>query len=195
MGLKRLLLAENIVINGDFSDGSNGWNSLYAYLSVYPKTLRVTASGGSALARFGRQIGTWALGKKVYAKFRVRVTNSNCNKMYLQLKNTGITGVNRASFQVDNPISNQWYPFSVLGTGDGTSAMWLAGIHEYADAATANGKVMEVQEVLAIDLPALFGLGNEPQIEFCDAMFANWFDGSRVIAPVISRRPSLLRQA
>jgi hypothetical protein len=55
----------------------------------------------------------------------------------------------------------------------------------YTDAATANGKVMEVQEVMCIDLSTPFGLTNEPiATEFSDMLtYAGtpFFNGTRNI--------------
>ena len=49
--------------------------------------------------------------------------------------------------------------------------------HRYVDAATANGKVMEVQKVLSINLTATFGAGNEPSLGERNLLFNNYFEG------------------
>lgn len=69
--------------------------------------------------------------------------------------------------------------------------------HTYADAATANGKVANVQYQLLIDLTALFGAGNEPTVAQMDALMAqfpnSWFDGTKNIAENDMLMQQLLR--
>ena len=109
----------------------------------------------------------------------MRVTNSVTSNMKIYVLSTGMTSI--LTTPINNPVINTWYLHSgVLTCGaGGTSNLTIAPIAVYADATTANGKVMEVQEVFSVDLTSLFGAGNEPQtVQQCDEMFSNWFDGS-----------------
>jgi len=173
----------NIVQNGNFASGTSGWSAagVTATVTINNGTLNITGSGTSTTVVAEQvQINsiTPLIGHKVYGKIRFRVTNSNCTNIGYQIDGSS-GGTNNYFVNVTNPVQNNWYQSSGIATvgSDFTGNVRLVLLHIYADAATANGKVMEVQQVLVIDLTSLFGAGNEPTTQQCDEMFS-WFDGS-----------------
>ena len=167
----------NFVTNGNFANGTTGWfASPSAVITAANNILTCTGNGGDDIPRFvAPDNPSLFVGKTVYGRFRVRVTNALCAyaSFYVLTPDVRFVG------QIISPVENTWYELSGLVVTPGTGTMGtMVFIHGYADAATANGKVMEVQEVMLIDLTALFGAGNEPSAAWCDANFPTWFDGT-----------------
>jgi hypothetical protein len=79
-----------------------------------------------------------------------------------------------------SPVQNQWYDLTHIFTipSDGAGNTNIQFFSEYENTATANGKVLEVKEVIALDLTAIFGAGKEPTVEQMDAFIAKtgWFN-------------------
>lgn len=168
----------NSVANGNFANGTTGWNAANSSITASNNTLSNTGNGGSANPYFktSNTIIASVHGKKIYSKARVRVTNANCLSISFALR-YGTTNFPTAAYgnpQINNPVQNQWYNISSIvalnssDTGFSSDCIVLTQ-HSYADSATANGKVMEVQQAMAVDLTAIFGSGNEPDIDWCDA--------------------------
>jgi len=181
MGLRRSFKPTNLIANGNFANGTTGWDGgANATISASNNVLSVTGNGTTAYI-VGKQTTSIAVapGNKMYVKGLARVTNSGCPNMYLEID--GSTGGDERSIARSNPVQNQWYPLSNVLTqaADFTGNLVLKPWHTYADAATANGKVMEIKEVITIDLTALFGAGKEPNKAWCDTnIHAAWFDGT-----------------
>lgn len=172
--LKRVSRARNLVTNGNFANGTTGWSASGATNTVANNTLTNTASG---VAVSGFLYGTAfapAIGDKLYLRSKQKVTNTNSILMRLYVYDGTASIV--AQDQV-NPTINTQYLMSGVITTTRLSSHNLYMFHQYVDAATANGKVMEVQEVMLINLATLFGAGNEPTAAWCDANFPLWFDG------------------
>lgn len=170
----------NVVQNGNFANGTSGW---LATSSTHLVNNNICVNTGNGATMYpGEEQNTsisCITGKKLYVKARGRVTNGSASS--LQILIAGTTGGGNLTVKMlSNPIQNIWYDLSGIVTFGETNTGYVRFkmLHVYSDAATANGKVMEVQEVMAIDLTALFGAGNEPTAVQCDRMFANWFDGT-----------------
>jgi hypothetical protein len=170
----------NLVANGDASDGTTEWTGSNATLSASSNTLSVTGNGGSAAPRVLGYTGAATIGNKYYVKARIRVTNNSCTLIRTHLGGVWAT-------VVSSPTANEWYPAGVVINASSVYAYTIFD-HSYADAATANGKVMEVQYVLAIDLTAQFGAGNEPTTTKMSADLlhyapvTSWFDGTASVS-------------
>lgn len=154
---------QNLITNGDFSNGTTGWSG---YASVNTVGNNILANSPTGEETYGVALSTMAnvnIGNKCYVRLRARATSAFCNKIRNLV-------VDDACF-VDNPIQNEWYDFTFIRTAtvvDNNIALY----HFYADAPTANGKVMEAKEVMVINLTAIFGAGNEPSKEWCDINIA-----------------------
>lgn len=170
--------AQNIVTNGDFANGTDGWSGTYATNTTSNNTLYNTTSGTQAMG-FAQHspLSAFEVNKKVYIRARFK----------------GNSSMTSTKIRVQSTVDYSWQPTVAALTSNFTNYNTISGIvtytnnhtkrlmleHTYPDAVTANGKVMEVQQVLAIDLTALFGAGNEPTQQQCDEMFAGWFDGTK----------------
>lgn len=181
------LFATNSVTNGDFSNGKTGWAGSNSTISGLDNTLLITGNGTASNPRV-YQVDIFDLSKKYHTKLKVRVTNANC--LFLNIY-VGSDNVVIATIQ--NPVQNQWYDISNVITSLGIAKRAIYISHEYADSATANGKVMEVQGVHAINLTTLFGAGNEPTKEQMDWIFTErdrlglgHLNGTQELLPMVS---------
>jgi hypothetical protein len=172
---KRLIMMgrkfKNLVRNGNFASGTDGYYGAAAVLAASDGILSVTGSGTSAnvYIRTGVELNLSAAAKG-YARIKFRVTNSVCSKLYAytiwQSKETEIQAIS-------NPIKDQWYYLDVPSTeinmvsGSGNLTIFIR--MNYADANTAKDKVMEVESIVFINKTAEFGEGNEPDQAWCDA--------------------------
>jgi hypothetical protein len=161
----------NLVVNGDFSNGTTGWNRAVAHgrdstISASSNTLTVVGASASQ-AGVNSGSGVFQDNKKYYCRCIAKVTNDICQSISLR------RGANTGIITINNPVKNQQYTLSgVITTGIVGTESFIQVFHQYVDNATATGKVMEIQQVSTIDLTALFGAGNEPTLAQCDAMFA-----------------------
>ena len=169
----------SLMTNGDFSIGTTGWASAGGVLSASSNTLTITGNGVTANP-YASQALAMVLNHKYYIRSKMKVTNASCNQ--IRTRFAGGSG----ELIVTSPIANQQYSMSMVLTSLDSVNYTNAVQHTYADAATANGKVMEVQYVLCIDLTAAFGAGNEPTAAEMDAILAyyanSWFNGTVNIA-------------
>jgi phage minor structural protein len=100
------------------------------------------------------------IGHKYYIRARIKITNSVC--VQSRVIYGGVDSV-----IVSSPVINQVYDASTVMTATTTSANMVL-IHQYASAAIANGKVMEVTELVIIDLTIKYGAGLERTVAQMD---------------------------
>ncbi|HSQ88111.1 hypothetical protein, partial [Romboutsia sp.] len=146
-----------IVKNGNFANGTTSWTSVYGTNTVSNGVLSNTGvgTGNSPIAEPIYSVTVNPL-SKYYFKARVRVTNSSCQSIIVRYDGT-TTGTDKDVYSISSPVQNQWYDISVIATPptDATGNLRTLLRHQYIDATTANGKVMEVQNVMTLDLTAL----------------------------------------
>ncbi len=177
MGLRRSFKATNVVRNGNFPS-TTGWGSAYSTSTVSDNILSNTGNGGNATA-YVEDINTGVRisGHKYYARASMMAVDPACNRLILLIAG-GTTTIN-----TDTPTSGVWYTVSGVGTAASSSNSIIACQHRYADAATANGKVMKAKEVIVIDLtnilPAdILALSDANLKAWCDLNIPYWFDGT-----------------
>ncbi|GAB6086499.1 hypothetical protein [Alkaliphilus crotonatoxidans] len=176
----------NLVQNGNFKDGISGWVPGVSTISATNQIMSITGSGTTRWP----QAYTTALkaqfktGKKYFIRLRARVTNADAEFLSLMFyDSSGSHHAGRA--EVSSPVANQWYEaYAIITTTtDQGAPSRLYCRHTYPDAATANGKVMEVQEVIALDLdqyPDLQGLTAEE----INAQIPGYIDGMQSVENV-----------
>lgn len=147
---------EELVSNPNFDDGTTGWGLSAASNSVTDGILSNTGNGTSRSA-FAIHVTSAPVDitQNYVSKIRFRVTNSDCTELNVIFDGT-TGGTNKTVIQQLTPTINQWYELDVLDTlpSDATGDFRILIQHVYADSATANGKVMEVDYVYAIPLPS-----------------------------------------
>jgi len=147
--------------------------------------LSITGTGTN-LAVYGGQIqlaggALWAngVGSKFYAVCYGMVTNADAQQLSVKLYPG--TGDILETAIVATPTINTVYKLSGIFTQTNQSGAGSIRIkHSYADAATANTKVMQVQKVMLepiIGLPEL-ALSDANLLTWCDNNIPTWFDGT-----------------
>jgi hypothetical protein len=172
---------QNIANNGNFANGTTNWNHAPGgTIASNDNTLVVTADG-TQINTDARQTTNvkFSPSGKIYVRAKMRVTNANCT--FIKFNLFGDAGMSRYVGTQANPVSNQWYIISGIFTNNvpDVGDIKLQLQQTYPDAATANGKVMEVQEVMSIDLTSA-GL-DALTVDQCNQRFPNWFDGVKSI--------------
>lgn len=181
------LSAVNLVKNGNFVNGTTGWTGAGSIITANNNTLFVTANGSSntPYVKTGTLIPSVVSSTKIYARSKLRVTNSVCSKLNFGVYygNTGAPTTMVGSLSINSPSNGTWYDLSIIEEFKSTDNYWshqnllALAQHIYPDVSTANGKVMDVQNYIAVNLTALFGAGNEPDLATCDKLFGIYFDG------------------
>jgi hypothetical protein len=163
-----------IIQNGNFASGTTGWIANAASHSVTNNILSNTCDGSSNTPNEAQSTNIpYYTNQKVYVRATVRVTSSLASLIRLKIRGS-TSGTSLTVAQQNAPTQNQWYVLSAVATMpvDSVGNVRIYAFHEYADVATANGKVMEVKEVVLIDLTS-HGLDALTQAQ-CDARFPNW---------------------
>lgn len=178
----------NIVLNGNFASGTTGWSGANANISTANNVLAATGTGTSNNVSALQTTGTaCSTGKKLYIRTLIRSTASECKNLVFYVR--GSTGGLVAGWQkgTGTVTQNEWYTSFAVVTLDATfTGNILARLQaDFVDAATANGKVMEIKEVITIDLTEIFGVGLEPTAaqmqRWLDIFSAGWFDTTKSI--------------
>jgi hypothetical protein len=165
----------NLLTNGNFVD-TTGWGVNNSAISASNNILSVTGNGGGAYPEANKSTLTaCATGKKLYVACLAQVTNSSALNIFTVIQ--GTTGGQQVAKNQTVPTIDTWYKLTgiVTLTAVETGNIKFVIYPRYADAATANGKVMKVKEVLVVDLTTMFGSGNEPSTGDCDNIF-NFID-------------------
>ena len=112
-----------------------------------------------------------------YAK--AKVTNSDCEELNLRLREGTLITLDNQSF----PTIDENYELYAKRTIASEFASYYYRIDsQYADAATANGKVMEVQEVMAINMTAL-GIESKTEAEMLAMARGAYIEGLQGTEP------------
>jgi len=148
-----LLDAEQLVTNGDFSDGTTGFGTDAASISVVSDNLLVQANGTQVYGAINYPISTpLVVGNKYYLVQKSKVDSSVCASIQTYV-NDG-SGARQITIIV-NPTYNTWYFNSGIITAQSNVSHVFVTLHVYADATTANGKVMTVDYVYEFNLSTL----------------------------------------
>lgn len=150
----------NVVSNGDFSNGTAGWTAAAATIAAAANVLSITGTGTAQFPQTRQTLGiACQTARKLYIRIKCRVTTTDATSLFMQVTGS-VGGSNLTVYNQATPTQNQWYTLSGIATlTDQTGSVKLAFGHGYADAATANGKVMQVEGlpngVMTIDVDTL----------------------------------------
>lgn len=175
----------NLISNGNFAD-TTGWASGNANLTAADNVLSITGTGASASPEANQNTNLdCAENKIIYAKCLARVTNAVSSAMRIVI--FGTTGGAALLTAQTSPVQNTWYTLSgnLTLTAAFTGKVQPDVYSMYADAATANGKVLQVKKFILLDLTSIFGAGLEPSAaqvtRWLDIFSAGWFDTTKAI--------------
>ena len=166
----------NIVTNGNFV-GTSNWTPIYSTVSASNNILSITGNGGNAraIAQIG-QIIQFDESMRIFACAKVRVTNDACE--YIRIATA--SGYNET--KIVKPVKDKWYTIATLQSTKRTEKLNLMYFdHAYSDATTANGKVMEVKEVIAFDAMEVFS-EYPPMYKLLNIInYNSWWEGEEEV--------------
>lgn len=171
VGLKGLT-ASNIINGQGYS--LDGWENVGAqmYLGVGERAgyFEVDTTGGVA-PYYGFAV---ASGHKYYSR-AIYATNADSGALRAELR-SGVSNVSNLWVLEAPQATDAIISGVVTATNDGDRIVLsrTAGLEA----------LFWLKNWILIDLTATFGAGNEPDKDTCDKMFADWFDGTRSVAPV-----------
>jgi len=165
----------NFLLRGNFpADFATSWAaSSGAVLSAASNILSVTgnSSGTIAMARNQTAVATYN-GQKVFLRAKMKVTNSVCDSFKLAIYNGDTKGKETLTPSI-NVQSTEYINLKYLNAGSADMRVDIS--HTYADGTEKNGKVMEVQEVVACDLTAAYAEGYVPIAGEFNAAYPDYF--------------------
>lgn len=166
----------NIVTNGNFV-GTSNWGTIYSTVSASNNILSITGNGGNARA-IAQIVQTIQFDEsmRIFACAKVRVTNDACEFMTI----TSAGG--HYQTKIVKPVKDKWYTIALLQNAGRTENLNLMYFdHSYSDATTANGKVMEVKEVIAFDAMEVFS-EYPPMYKLLNIINYNaWWEGEKEV--------------
>ena len=146
---------DNLLPSGNF-ENTTGWSSYASNLAVASNTLSATATGSASyFEAYRTSIISASKNRKYLVKARMRTTDIGATIMYLFLAGTNSGYL--VSTVATSPVQNQWYDAEYIFTVDATITGNLKFGYRcgFADSATANGKIMELQEAIVLDVTEL----------------------------------------
>lgn len=171
----------NHIENGDFRSGTDKWSALSgSNITHGDKALNVNGNGNTFMVRAYQYSGIpYKLGSKVYVRAEFEINNDNCNRAGFYIRSSSAPASNETFIMQTSPNKNK--KFIMSGVVDITDAKGsgFVGVYaraDYEDGATANGTVMKVRNVIALNLTEDFGKGNEPDRESLDNLISAYPD-------------------
>lgn len=161
--------ATNIVTNGNFANGTTGW----------------VAPAGGSISATGNELSSTAVATGTFVFQTLSPTTIAEHLYYGRAKVKTISNLvalrigTTASFHSGNGL---YQTLSVVH-----KATNPAHSLNVIDNRTSGWDFIKIMEAMAIDLTATFGAGNEPTVAQCNAMFPNWFDGTKSTLSVRAR--------
>lgn len=176
MGLRRSFKPSNIVHGLKVTD----WTTI-ASNNVMNGNILINTGDGVTFEPDARNATgmSFIAGEKVYVRAKSAVTNAVCTSFGLYIHD-GVNFITAIEVQ-RTPTQNIFYPLSGLYLFTANISNLVIRLrHVYADPATANGKVMQSQDVIGIKVSTLpieiQNMSNDDLKAFCDAI--PWFDGT-----------------
>lgn len=167
---------KNIVTNGNFV-GTSNWGAVHSTVSASNNILSITGNGNNAVAisQIVQEI-QFDESMRIFVCAKVRVTNDACEYM------TIVTASGYYETKIVKPVKDKWYTIATLQSTKRTEKLNLMRFdHAYSDATTANGKVMEVKEVIAFDAMKVFDIV-PPLYKLMNIIkYNDWWEGEKEV--------------
>lgn len=188
----RIVDATNLLSDSTFNSWeSNSW--LYygsSGASVNSPVLRVVGTGalvGVGIYTTAANRITGGEGRILYLRGTMRVTDPGATTIRMHIQ---AGGAQVSPPQISAPVENQWYTMSA----NLTSPAEFEGLQlqtyaqgRWPSGASADGKGVEMQHFMLLDLTRIFGVGNEPAKEDIDdalLAYGGHFEGTRSLRVV-----------
>lgn len=145
----------NLIVNGDFSQGSTSWTNLYSDFSIESNRLKVSGNNTNIAARAYQVLSNLKIGNKLFVSFDCVYFNQNY-RFRLDWRNSSQTT------NIGNTISTIGKYSFIFDIIDTTQLVYFA---QDANDKSANDNIYIIDNVVAYDLTSIFGAGNEPSLE------------------------------
>ena len=169
----------NALTNGDFSNGITGWSPYGSTLSSSNGSLFATGNGSGVFVLAGQTTSlTTQQGRKYYVNAEMKSNSSLVSLMYIELYSASTW---LGDTRISNPVANKSYIVSGLITNSSasTSNLRIQATQMYGNVNDANGRKLEVRNIILIDLTTSFTAGNEPtQTQMDNNLNKVWIDSS-----------------
>ena len=171
----------NLFTNGDFSNGSTGWDTsipetTYAVANGILTATRMTDGNSVILIR--KQAGETPPNSVLYTRYRVRVLHAGATSISINYGGA----VNTI---ISSPNANQWYDAIDRYTSGGNAYLRSGVRAVYQTGQALTGYAIEVDYGIHINLTQMFGSGNEPTKEEMDLLISimgvTYFEGEITI--------------
>ena len=165
----------NLVTNGSFEDGINGWNTSFNFSTELITDYSFSKYGNNSFyisfdtgGWYKQTVSDIVEGNIYYASIYLNVVDVNSSNAGIRI--IDLTGSTTNYNKTISYLTNNYEKIS--GKFQTTSP----GLHLWFGGDLAGSKVY-FDGYLLVDLTQTFGAGNEPSQEWCDENI-NWFDGT-----------------
>jgi len=160
------VIAKNLLENGNFTS-TDEWVPSNCTLSVSDNIITLIPTGASPVHMLENNIPNSAISGHIYYVKCFILTEQSCSYLYM------LDGDNEA--RRTSPNINTWYELAFRGTRG-------YGVLEIG-ASAATAQTVKVKKVMALDLTAIYGAGNEPSspdVEELLGAFDDYFEYANV---------------
>ena len=147
-----------LVENGNFSDGTTGWSNTSAQtsLSAQDNVLKIDfVNTTTSKKKNARRSFNAPNGHKMFVSFDARFSGSTSTYFLLSFSTSSDNGDKRTGVNIKD---NEWTTEQNILTMDADYTVLTIG----TNSSTASGDYAEYRNVFVCDLTAMFGAGNEP---------------------------------
>lgn len=172
------LILENLIENGDFSDGTVGWSLFRGYnsLEVAQGELIATKNTTNSIINSALNIEGKS-GYKYYVQVKVKSDKAVSLNCYLRTSTTIVSTISSQITMTDEYIKHT----GIITLNENVTN---AGLHLRTISATNADATITMKEVSLINLTQTFGAGNEPSNEQMDEIIniIGWFDNEYTLS-------------
>ena len=166
--------SNNIIENGNFSNGTNGWNGFSGSpsLSVDNEELEISKVSGVNITII-RTTTTYSVteGDKYYISYYAKTTGAAAFDSYFRNNTASIS--NFVPSPTINLTSNYQKISGIMTINSSFNNSYVCFRIQGSDASK-----VYLKDVMVINLTKEFGAGNEPTKQQCDSMYSTWFNGT-----------------
>lgn len=171
------MTATNLVTNGDFSNGTTGWNIEQGSGSIVGGNLVLTASGATTAYALIQQVRAYTENDVYYVKMLVKANHADATSLQLFRR---VSGSPSLITTITTPVKDNIYLLSGTFTAHATTN-GIGLILYYASASAVSGKSLTImggeKGVICTNLTAL-GLTTLPKNQL-DVILPNHFSGTK----------------
>ena len=179
------LTMENLITNGDFSQGTEGWSYSGGTPSTSENVCSITGDGSGSTIRAFQVVSNynWVLGDVLFVKITSKAVGGDADNISTSLRENSGTGTIVGSALTSSPLmegvwSNQ--TFTVTNSTASGTAVGFNLTYGFGTPENQVEKIVSVKNAIIINLTDTFGAGNEPtepEMNEIIELLGGWFNG------------------